>query len=81
MQQNILKHQHKVLGQKLLVKKVKNVKKLFVLIFLFLTNCNTISGTLEGSVRGVKRDVQTTTHYTTCIFTKVQCGDLDLKGD
>ena len=56
-------------------------KVLLIFCFLALTNCNTVSGTLEGSVRGVKRDVQTTAHYTTCIFTKVQCGDLDLKGD
>jgi predicted small secreted protein len=52
-----------------------------MIIFILLTNCNTLSGTVEGTVRGVKRDVQTTTHYTTCIFTKVQCGDLDLKSD
>ena len=24
------------------------------------------------------KDVKTTHHYTTCIFTKTQCGDLDL---
>jgi len=29
-------------------------------------------------VIGVAKDVKTTYHYTTCIFTKIQCGDLDL---
>ncbi len=52
-------------------------------IFLFLsliilTSCNTVTGTVEGTVRGVVKDVKTTHHYTTCVFTKVQCGDLDL---
>ncbi|MDC2987745.1 hypothetical protein OAX99_00995 [Candidatus Pelagibacter sp.] len=52
-------------------------------IFLFLsliilTNCNTVTGTVEGTVIGVIKDVKTTHHYTTCIFTKVQCGDIDL---
>ena len=26
----------------------------------------------------VAKDVKTTYHYSTCIFTKTQCGDLDL---
>ena len=45
---------------------------------LFLTNCNTVTGTVEGTVRGIAKDVKTTHHYTTCIFTKTQCGNLNL---
>ena len=57
-----------------------NFKSILIfLIFLSVTNCNTVTGTVEGTARGIKRDVQTTHHYTTCIFTKTQCGDLDLK--
>ena len=57
-----------------------NFKNIFIFfIFLSVTNCNTLSGTVEGTARGIKRDVQATHHYTTCIFTKTQCGDLDLK--
>ena len=37
-----------------------------------------MTGTVEGTVIGVIKDVKTTHHYTTCIFTKVQCGDIDL---
>ena len=43
-----------------------------------MSNCNTVTGTVEGTVRGVYKDVRTTHHYSTCIFTKTQCGDLDL---
>ena len=78
MQLNILKHQLKELGSRLSVKKL--VRKIYsFLILLFLTNCNTVTGTVEGTVRGVIKDVKTTHHYTTCIFTKTQCGDLDLE--
>lgn len=51
---------------------------IFILLILFLNNCNTVTGTVEGTVRGIYKDVKTTHHYSTCIFTKTQCGDLDL---
>ena len=51
---------------------------LLIIILLFLTNCNTVTGTVEGTVRGIAKDVKTTHHYTTCIFTKTQCGNLNL---
>jgi hypothetical protein len=55
------------------------VKKLFLIFILtLLSNCNTVTGTVEGTALGVVKDVKTTYHYSTCIFTKVQCGDLDL---
>ena len=53
-------------------------KFLILLIFIFLSNCNTVTGTIEGTAIGVAKDVKTTYHYTTCVFTDVQCGDLDL---
>tara|TARA_B100001057_G_scaffold234665_1_gene235035 strand:- start:337 stop:480 length:144 start_codon:yes stop_codon:yes gene_type:complete len=46
---------------------------------MILTNCNTVSGTVEGTVRGVVKDAKTLHHYSTCVFTKTQCGDLDLE--
>ena len=55
------------------------VKKLFYLLTLFLlSNCNTVTGTVEGTATGIIKDAKTTYHYSTCVFTKVQCGDLDL---
>ena len=54
------------------------IVSLFTLLIL-LNTCNTITGTIEGTTRGVVRDVRTIHHYTTCIFTDTQCGDLDLK--
>ena len=53
-------------------------KFLILLTFILISNCNTVTGTIEGTVIGVAKDVKTTYHYTTCIFTDVQCGDLDL---
>ena len=54
-------------------------KKYCIIFFLFtLTGCNTITGTVEGTALGVVKDVKSTYHYTTCVFTKVTCGDLDL---
>ena len=47
-------------------------------IFILLTGCNTVTGTIEGGALGVVKDVKTTYHYSTCVFTKTQCGDLDL---
>ena len=52
---------------------------IFILLLLILNNCNTVTGTVEGTVRGVVKDIKTTHHYSTCIFTKTQCGDLDLE--
>ena len=54
------------------------IVSLFTLLIL-LNACNTITGTIEGTTRGVVRDVRTIHHYTTCIFTDTQCGDLNLK--
>ena len=51
---------------------------MFILL-TFLNACNTITGTIEGSTRGVVRDTKTIYHYSTCIFTDIRCGDLDLK--
>tara|TARA_B100000902_G_C26705461_1_gene619282 strand:+ start:338 stop:523 length:186 start_codon:yes stop_codon:yes gene_type:complete len=45
---------------------------------IFLNACNTVTGTVEGTSRGVINDAKTIHHYSTCIFTKTQCGDLDL---
>ena len=46
--------------------------------FLSVTGCNTVTGTIEGGALGVIKDIKTTHHYTTCVFTDTQCGDLDL---
>ena len=51
---------------------------MFTLLSL-LNACNTVTGTVEGVGGGIVRDVKTIHHYSTCIFTDVQCGDLDLK--
>ena len=54
-------------------------KSLLAIFFLFaLIGCNTVTGSIEGTALGVVKDVKTTYHYSTCIFTKTQCGDLDL---
>jgi hypothetical protein len=53
-------------------------KFLILLTFILLSNCNTVTGTIEGTAIGIAKDVKTTYHYTTCVFTDVQCGDLDL---
>ena len=55
-------------------------KKLFLVfsVLPLLTSCNTVTGTVEGTARGIYKDVKTVHHYSTCIFTRVQCGDLDL---
>ena len=51
---------------------------LIVSLFVIVSGCNTVTGTIEGGALGVVKDIKTTHHYTTCIFTKTQCGDLDL---
>ena len=37
-----------------------------------------MTGTIEGTALGVVKDVKSTYHYSTCVFTKATCGDLDL---
>tara|TARA_B110000003_G_scaffold123085_1_gene125500 strand:- start:361 stop:534 length:174 start_codon:yes stop_codon:yes gene_type:complete len=55
------------------------IKRYFILLtFIFLSSCNTVTGSIEGTALGVVKDAKTTYHYSTCIFTRVQCGDLDL---
>ena len=55
------------------------LKKYFIIfLFFVLTGCNTVTGTIEGTALGVVKDVKSTYHYTTCVFTSVTCGDLDL---
>lgn len=55
------------------------IKKYYLIFFfLFLTGCNTVTGSIEGTALGVVKDVKTTYHYSTCVFTDVTCGDLDL---
>ena len=49
-----------------------------IIILLITTGCNTVTGSIEGTALGVVKYVKTTYHYSTCIFTKTQCGDLDL---
>ena len=53
-------------------------KNLIIFIFFLFSGCNTVTGSIEGTALGVVKDVKTTYHYSTCVFTKVQCGDLDL---
>ena len=54
-------------------------KKYYSIFFiLLLSGCNTVTGTIEGTALGVVKDVKTTYHYSTCVFTNVTCGDLDL---
>ena len=51
---------------------------LTISILVALTGCNTVTGSIEGTALGIVKDVKSTHHYSTCIFTKTQCGDLDL---
>jgi len=51
---------------------------LALLLLCVLQSCNTVTGTVEGTTRGIVKDVKTFHHYSTCVFTKKQCGDLDL---
>ena len=53
-------------------------KYIFIFFFLLTASCNTVTGTIEGTALGVVKDVKSTYHYSTCVFTKVTCGDLDL---
>ena len=56
----------------------------FIIVLMFtllilLSACNTVTGTVEGTALGVIKDVKTITHYSTCVFTDTECGDLNLK--
>ena len=42
-----------------------------------MSGCNTVTGTIEGTALGVVKDIKSTYHYSTCVFTDVTCGDLD----
>tara|TARA_B100000902_G_scaffold6148_1_gene7987 strand:- start:1898 stop:2071 length:174 start_codon:yes stop_codon:yes gene_type:complete len=53
-------------------------KYIFIFLLPLLTACNTVTGSIEGTALGVVKDVKSTYHYSTCVFTKVTCGDLDL---
>ena len=56
------------------------IRRVFSIICILCTyGCNTVTGTVEGVSRGVINDAKTIHHYSTCIFTKKQCGDLDLR--
>ena len=57
------------------------MKKIFFFLFLlsFLNQCNTVTGSIEGTALGVVKDVKTIHHYSTCVFTDTECGDLNLK--
>lgn len=55
------------------------IRYCIVFLFILTASCNTVSNTVEGVSRGVYKDTKTIYHYSTCVFTKVQCGDLDLK--
>jgi len=48
----------------------------FFILLIILNACNTITGTVEGAGIGIINDVKAIHHYTTCVFTDVQCGDL-----
>ena len=53
-------------------------KYILIFYFILLSGCNTVTGTIEGTALGVVKDAKTTYHYSTCVFTKTTCGDLDL---
>ena len=55
------------------------INNILLTLFIFLNACNTVTGTVEGTGRGIIKDVKTIHHYSTCIFSDIQCGDLDLK--
>ena len=61
-----------------MIEKIKKIS-IYLIILKLTSSCNTVTGSVEGTVRGVVKDLKTTHHYTTCIFTKTQCGDLDLE--
>tara|TARA_B110001450_G_scaffold36515_1_gene32297 strand:+ start:253 stop:435 length:183 start_codon:yes stop_codon:yes gene_type:complete len=48
-------------------------------LLILLSACNTVTGTVEGTALGVIKDAKTIHHYSTCVFTDTECGDLNLK--
>ena len=50
----------------------------FLSLFIVISACNTVTGTVEGTSKD-RKGVKTIHHYSTCVFTKKQCGDLDLE--
>ena len=55
------------------------LKKYYIIFFFFFFfGPNTVTGTIEGTTLEVVKDVKNTYHYSTCVFTKDTCGDLDL---
>ena len=59
---------------------IRDLKITFCVILLIILNaCNTVTGTVEGTGVGIINDIKTIHHYTTCVFTNVQCGDLTLR--
>ena len=59
---------------------IRNSTIISMFILLILLNaCNTVTGTVEGTALGVIKDVKTFGHYSSCIFTDTECGDLNLK--
>lgn len=60
-----------------MIRYLKNA--IFFTLLVFLNSCNTVTGTVEGTGLGIVKDVKTIHHYSTCLFTKVQCGNLNLK--
>jgi len=61
-----------------LVYYLKMIRVYLLIAFCLLSNCNTVTGTVEGTAIGVYKDIKTFHHYSTCVFTKTQCGDLNL---
>ena len=51
------------------------IHKLKLLLILLWS---TVTEIAEDKSRCVNKDFKTTYHYTTCIFTDITCGDLDL---
>ncbi len=52
--------------------------KSLLFLFIILNGCNTVTSSVEGTTRGVINDAKTIYHYSTCVFTDTQCGNLDL---
>ena len=57
------------------MKIVIRFKKISSILFItfFLNNCSTVAGTVEGAVSGAMIDTVRIVHYSTCIFTKIDC--------
>ena len=57
--------------------RILKITHIFALLTI-LNACNTVTGTVEGTTRGIINDVKTIHHYSTCVFTDTQCGDIEL---